>query len=258
MTLPTKTLLFFCALFSTGFCEPLRQIPKELFNAFTMDGQIPVVYKYRNDSYSSDAPIIFTSQEINHYLEKAGARENYYYEVTDTYLYAALDQFKDQIAHKNVAVIGTVIPWYESILLSYSAYPTTIEYNKIISEDPRIEVMTVEEYKANPKTFDVLLSISSIEHDGLGRYGDPINPLGDLETMEKFKKMLPKGGLLFLSVPVGQDCLVWNLHRIYGKLRLTALLQGWRVLGYFGFSSDDLGQYRPILTHQPVFVLTPL
>lgn len=251
-------LLFFCTLFSTAFCQPPRTIPHELFNAFTMDGKIPVIYQYRNDSYSSDTPIIYTTREINHYLSKANAKQTHYYGVTDTYLYQALDRYKSQIENKDVAIIGSVIPWYESILLSYSAHPITIEYNKIISEDPRVEVMTVEEYETHPRTFDAILSISSIEHDGLARYGDPINPIGDLETMEKAKKMLNKDGLLFLSVPVGQDCLVWNLHRVYGKLRLKALLKGWRVLGYFGFTSEDLDQDRPMYVHQPVFVLKPI
>lgn len=223
-----------------------------------MNGKIPVIYQFRDDSYPSDRPIIFSAKEIKHLMKNALAKQLHYYGITDSYLYQALDEFKDHIENKNVAIIGSTTPWYESILLSYGAHPTTIDYNKIVSEDPRVEVMTTKEFEENPKTFDAILSISSIEHDGLGRYGDPICPTADLETMERAKKMLNQDGILILSVPVGKDCLVWNLHRVYGKLRLKALLKGWRVLGYFGFSSEDLDQDRPIAVHQPVFVLKPI
>ena len=43
-------------------------------------------------------------------------------------------------------------------------------------------------------TFDFAASFSSIEHSGLGRYGDPIDPIGDLREMLKIKCMLKKGG----------------------------------------------------------------
>lgn len=253
-----KLIILFCLFFSLGICTPPVVIPEELYSAFTMDKRIPVIYLYRNDSYSSDQPIVFKTDEIDAYITQASDKQVYYYGMTDTYLYQALDRFRDVIENKNVAVIGSTTPWYESILLSYKAHPTTIEYNKIISLDPRIEVMTVKEYEEHPKKFDAIVSISSIEHDGLGRYGDLVNPNADLEMMEKAKKMLKEGGLLFLSVPVGQDCLVWNLHRVYGKIRLKALLKGWRILGYYGFTYEDLEQDRPLAVHQPVFILKSL
>ncbi len=250
--------LFTPLLASAVNVPPPVAIPKQLYNAFTYYGLIPVVYLYRNDSRSSDQPIIYDPAQVDFFISKAEAKQVMYYGMTDVYLYQALDKYIDCIAGKNVAVMGSEIPWYESILLAYGAKPTTIEYNKIISTDPRLEIFTVDEYEANPKTFDAVLSISSFEHDGLGRYGDPVNPIGDLIAMGKTKKMLNDDGLLFLAVPVGQDCLVWNLHRVYGKLRLKALLQGWRILGYFGFSSENLEQDAWAQAHQPVFVLKPI
>ena len=68
--------------------------------------------------------------------------------------------------------------------------------------------------------FDVILSISSFEHDGLGRYGDPVDPDADLRSMSKTRQMLSPEGLLFLAVPIGRDCVMWNAHRVYGRARL--------------------------------------
>lgn len=43
----------------------------------------------------------------------------------------------------------------------------------------------------------------SFDHDGLGRYGDPLNPTADLQAMQTVQQVLYDGGLLFLTVPIG-------------------------------------------------------
>lgn len=52
-----------------------------------------------------------------------------------------------------------------------------------------------------------------VEHIGLGRYGDPIDPQGDLKAMAELKRVLV-GDLLF-AVPIGRPKVIFNLHRIY-------------------------------------------
>jgi hypothetical protein len=65
----------------------------------------------------------------------------------------------------------------------------------------------------------VALSISSFDHDGLGRYGDPLGPDNDLRAMRAARCLLRRQGVLLLTLPVGPDAVVWNLHRRYGALR---------------------------------------
>ena len=63
-----------------------------------------------------------------------------------------------------------------------------------------------------------MLDVDSFDHDGLGRYGDPVCPDADLLSMQAVLKLLsPNKGTLVLSVPVSTDLVVWNLHRVYGK-----------------------------------------
>lgn len=235
---------------------PPMTIPEELYNAFTLDGKIPVTYLYSDDSSSGVKS--YQNGQIQSLIDKANRRETWYYGLTDTYLYNALSKYANHITNKNVAVMGSAEPWYESILLAHNAHPTTIEYNKIVSYDRRVEVLTVSEFDANPRLFDSIISISSYEHDGLGRYGDRINPNGDIEAMQKTKKMLKDGGLLFLAVPVGKEAIVWNLHRVYGPLRLKALLEGWEVVDSFGFYPENFETDMVVVYDQPVFVLKPI
>ena len=63
---------------------------------------------------------------------------------------------------------------------------TTLKYNHIESRVDNLNVMTPEELRGLWKSsreklnFDAVVSFSSIEHSGLGRYGDALNPWGDL------------------------------------------------------------------------------
>jgi len=235
--------------------QPPKQVPKRLYEQFTMGEKVPVLNWYFNDSGSKGQPTRFTKKLIGQYLNLIKNKQSGYYGGNlDNWLYEALEKYP--IDGKEVGIIGSVLPFYECVVLAYGGKPITIEYNKIISEDSRITTYTVEEFNKNPRKFDVILSISSIEHDGLGRYGDPINPNGDLEFMKKAKTLLKKGGHMILAVPVGRDALVWNAHRIYGKLRFPLLIKEWNLIDSFGFSESDfteraLGHYE----HQPILYL---
>ena len=55
-----------------------------------------------------------------------------------------------------------------------------------------------------------------IEHIGLGRYGDPIDPEGDLKAINELIRVLAKGGKLLFVVPTGSKAkIMFNAHRIY-------------------------------------------
>jgi hypothetical protein len=110
----------------------------------------------------------------------------------------------------------------------------------------------VEQYESEPQTFDFAVSISSFEHDGLGKYGDPLDPDGDLKAMQKMKSVVRRGGLMFFAVPVGLDMICFNDFRVYGRVRLPLLLKGWSVAHTFGMR-DQLLDVR--CAAQPIFVL---
>lgn len=54
-----------------------------------------------------------------------------------------------------------------------------------------------------------------VEHVGLGRYGDPLDPNGDLIAMSELQRVVKIGGSLLFVVPVGRRRIVYNAHRIY-------------------------------------------
>jgi SAM-dependent methyltransferase len=54
-----------------------------------------------------------------------------------------------------------------------------------------------------------------IEHIGLGRYGDPLDPDGDLKAIGELVRVLAPGGDLMVATPVGRPRVAFNAHRVY-------------------------------------------
>ena len=85
-----------------------------------------------------------------------------------------------------------------------------------------------------------ILSLSCmhvVEHVGLGRYGDPLDPEGDLKAISELKRVTAVGGDLLFVVPVGQGKLMFNAHRIYGYDQILGCFDGFDVIE-FGLVAD--------------------
>jgi len=57
----------------------------------------------------------------------------------------------------------------------------------------------------------------TVEHIGLGRYGDPLDPDGDLKAIKELKRVVALGGDLLFVVPVGRPRVCYNAHRVYSN-----------------------------------------
>lgn len=86
-----------------------------------------------------------------------------------------------------------------------------------------------------------ILSLScmhTIEHIGLGRYGDPIDYDGDLKAANELKRVLAVGGNLLIVLPVGKSRIMFNAHRIYGYSQVLEMFSELR-LEEFSLVPDD-------------------
>jgi SAM-dependent methyltransferase len=65
------------------------------------------------------------------------------------------------------------------------------------------------------ESIDSLSCLHVIEHIGLGRYGDPIDPHGHKKAAAELQRVLAPGGRLYISVPIGRDRICFNAHRVF-------------------------------------------
>lgn len=63
---------------------------------------------------------------------------------------------------------------------------------------------------------DSLSCLHALEHFGLGRYSDPIDPRGHFKGFQSLINMLQPGGTLYLSFPIGVPVVEFNAHRVFG------------------------------------------
>ena len=229
--------------------RPPKEIPNNLSEQFTLGGRIRVTSRYYDGTYQGE--MFYAKSDVDENIKNIKTGYTNYYGMTDAYLYKAFEDFP--IKGKEVAIMGSMQPWYESITLAYGGKPVTIEYNKITTNDNRLELLTVAEFDKHPRKFDAGISISSFEHDGLGRYGDAIDPWADLKAMDKMKGILKPNAIFYFAVPVGFDTVQWNGCRVYGQIRLPLLLQGWKIVATVGFEQKQYG--LDDWHNQPLFIL---
>lgn len=78
---------------------------------------------------------------------------------------------------------------------------------------------------------DSLSCLHTIEHFGLGRYGDAIDPDGHLKGLSQLKRMVAPGGVLYLSTPVGRERIEFNAHRVFApETVLSWFAEGWELV----------------------------
>jgi len=245
-------------------------IPRELEDDFTLDGAIPVSQLYFDQSEAGALEDVAMGRyaanrsQVDGLVDKAESRSSNYYGDTDKFLFAALARGARSdggwgLRGRHVIVVGSLVPWYEAICLAERAAScTTVDHNPVAFEHPLLQQLTIQDWNAmeEPRpVWDVALCISSVEHAGLARYGDPVDPDGDLEAMDMIRAMVKPGGYLLLAVPVGADVIKWNAHRKYGRVRLPVLLHHWSLVAQVGLTAQLLDDTNPDTHIQPVFVL---
>jgi hypothetical protein len=250
-----------------------RYIPDTLLNDYTLNGQIEIIDMFYSDG-TEPKNIVWTDEFVENFkntmtpynifnnidISDTSNRYRCAYHNGPLFNLIAIINYKSHIENKKVAVIGSLDPWLEALILNFNPLSvTTIEYNTP-QTTKLIKTVSYNDFINSDEQYDAIFSYSSIEHSGLGRYGDPLNPNGDIETMQQIHKHLKDYGLAFIGIPIGKDLVCWNAHRIYGNIRLPLVFKGFKELEWIGSPKSyiDFG-----VTHigggtQPVIVLEKL
>ena len=155
-------------------------------------------------------------------------------------------------------ILGSELPWLECLALAAGAADVwTMEYATIRSTHPRLharlpKVMAADFASGELPQADWVATFSSLEHSGLGRYGDAPNPDGDKEALAQAWCMLKPGGYLVLGLPMtcsAQGFIWFNAHRKYGFVRLAYIAEGYELVGY---PTSEVGETTVVILRKPV------
>ena len=221
------------------FHDPPKRIPKWLVEEYSYTGRVPVDYQYYFDDSKGEHHYSHWNQTILDFITNQFDTDTFkgpygkkYADMISEFMKSHID-LKD----KHVIVIGSHTPWIELMAVRNGAKKVlSVDYNEINSDHPQIDTMHALELnkqyldRSLPQ-FDVLISYSSVEHSGLGRYGDNLNPWGDVIAMARGWCLLKPGGRALIGVPTNeQDKIFFNVNRQYGPIQYPHLFANWKQI----------------------------
>jgi hypothetical protein len=77
-----------------------------------------------------------------------------------------------------------------------------------------------------------------LEHVGLGRYGDPLDALGDLKGALELQRVLAVAGHFLFVTPTGRPRVCFNAHRIYSFEMVQQLFPALRLVEWALLEDD--------------------
>lgn len=123
--------------------------------------------------------------------------------------------------HKFVALLSKVLP-----VTTIDIRPPSLPLDSVEFRAGSILALPFDD-----ATVESVSSLCVVEHIGLGRYGDAIDPYGSEKAVAELKRVVAPGGDLYLSVPIHNENRVYfNAHRTFTEPYFLSLCEPFSVL----------------------------
>lgn len=118
---------------------------------------------------------------------------------------------------RRVLDVGSYRHWLIGVMAAIEVTTVDVRKRESALANERILTCDATELEVAPESFDMVVTLNTVEHMGLGRYGDHVDLGADRRAVDKMIQAVRRGGHFVFSVPVtrGKPCLAFNSHRIY-------------------------------------------
>lgn len=169
-------------------------------------------------------------------FDNAGIADSYYF-IQDLFvaqkIYANKPRKHIDIASRIDGFVAHVASFREIEVFDIRKLDSEIKNVKFIQADIMNDALLPINY------CDSISSLHALEHFGLGRYGDKIDPYGHLKGFKNITKMLEVGGLFYFSVPMGKQRVDFNAHRVFSLSYLMKWVSEEYHIESFSFVDDS-------------------
>lgn len=140
--------------------------------------------------------------------------------------------------------------WHVDVASSYelSGYVSTITKSVFVDYRPipaRLDNLEIRrgnilnlDFKDN--SIPSISCLHVVEHIGLGRYGDPLDPEGTAKALAELQRVVQKGGLLYLSTLIGKSRTCFNAHRIFSPEEIIERFDECELVSFSAVSDTDV------------------
>jgi hypothetical protein len=109
----------------------------------------------------------------------------------------------------------------------YDYRPAKVQLNNLSAEAVDLTALSFAS-----ESIKSISCMHTVEHIGLGRYGDPLDYNGDIKAINELKRVTaPNGDLLFV-VPIGKSIIMFNAHRIYSYEQVISYFDGFDLMEF--------------------------
>ena len=123
--------------------------------------------------------------------------------------------------HKFVSLLSKIVPVTMVDIRPLSVPMDTISFQK----------GTITELPFEDRSLESISSLCVVEHIGLGRYGDPLDPEGTEKAIRELCRVLAPGGHLYVSLPVAdQSFVAFNAGRVLSLEEFFGLIPPLRLV----------------------------
>lgn len=158
------------------------------------------------------------------------------------------------IRDKRVAVVTPGPEFTQSLCQEQSAKCTTLCLDDAALDLRPAKILTVSQCLSGGVKFDAAVAGLAVSRAGITGDETSLERDGDFRALNALAQIIEPDGLLFLTVPLGNDDASAGDRRTYGTERGPLLLRGWEVLGSAGYDrrqrhrlNETSKQYEPVL-----------
>ena len=150
---------------------------------------------------------------LTEYREQSGSAHGHYFH--QDLLVASLISKNQPTRHIDV---GSRVDGFVAHVASFRKIDIVDIRPLQIKEHPQINYLQADLMKDSESLpiADSVSCLHAIEHFGLGRYGDPVDPIGHHKGFLNLSKMVTEEGILYISFPIAnQNEVHFNAHRVF-------------------------------------------
>ena len=130
--------------------------------------------------------------------------------------------------------VGSRIDGFVAHLLTFMSV-TVVDVRRLESKVPGLKFMQgdVRNLSFEDESLESISSLHAIEHIGLGRYGDDVDSDGWMHGLGELQRILKRGGILYLGLPIGRERVCFNAHRVFKPATICGALPGLSLVSFY-------------------------